>query len=564
MLHILGRQKRIHQLKDKELLEYFLNKYDNAKHVRETTMDSNWNRWAQMMDDNLWLGGIDPRSGSKIAQANELKSSIFTVLPYIIMEPPVIEIRAYNIKDIRMAAIWERVATYIDKQYDLFSEFMWAVYSALLYGNGILKLSYWTDVMIERPNWGSGLSEPFGTQRAAYAIETSLKTIYPDIRATKWLQQRYLFHTDSVHIDDVLDNPAYKSSAKKKVKPTDLPNKSSVSMPHQEVEKEYVEIIEAHDFRRGEIMVMVKDVDEFLYRGPEPYGIVPFENLEFMPRPNSVHGDSISQAVEGHVKSLSENLQFMNSMVGKAGVLKVLTKLGELRESDLAKLASNKDEIIPIVSSNLTDAVSVVDYGLAQKEFGFIQASNVIQQHIRSATGITQQERGVHEAGVETALEASMLKTASDVRNLMRKRMFSRFASRCVSKLLYIISREYPAAKLAEMSGIGPEFVPEINAGMPFDSTKFQVDYGMTAANSRNERLQNIMIFKQIVGEFANPVVLAKMAAEAMNFDFTDELMVLSSIGNNQPGTGGQVANAANSRLAQGQPGQEQGIALAG
>ena len=54
------------------------------------------------------------------------------------------------------------------------------------------------------------------------------------------------------------------------------------------------------------------------------------------------------------------------------------------------------------------------------------------------------------------------------------------------------------------------------------------------------------------------------MAAEAMNFDFTDELMVLSSIGNNQPGTGGQVANAANSRLAQGQPGQEQGIALAG
>lgn len=564
MLQILGRQKRVSQLKDKELLEYWHNKFENAEHARKIAMDSNWDRWARMIDDNLWLGGVDVQSGAKIAQANELKSSIFSVLPHIIMEPPVIEIRAYNLSDVRMAAIWERVATYIDRQYDLFTEFMWAVYSALLYGDGVVKLSYWDDSMIERSAWGSGISEPFGSQRAAYAINTLLKNMYPDIRATRWLQQRSMIYKDSVHIDDILDNPAYKSSAKKKVKATDVSKKIEYGMPHKDVEKEYANIYEVHDYRHGKMLIMAKDVDEFLYKGPEPYSINSFEILQFMPRPDSIWGDSISQAIENHVKTLSENLHSMNEMVGKASLLKVITQLGAFNEEALKKLASHSDEIIPIVSENLQNSALVLNYGLAQKEYIVLQAQATIKEHIRAATGITQQERGVHEAGVETALEASMLKTASDVRNLMRKRMFSRFASRAISKLLYIVSREYPAQKLAEMAGLGAEFAPEISMGMPFNSTRFKVDYGMTAANSRNERLQNIMIFKQIVGDFANPVVLGKMAAEAMDFDFVDELMVLSSIGNSQPGTGGAVANVANSRLAQGPPQEQQQLMAAG
>ena len=554
MLNLLGKPKRLRDLSERDQLEYWSHKFENAKHFREP-MDNKWKRWARMIDDEIW-GNND-----KIAQVNELKSVIFTILPFIILEPPVIEIRAYNIRDVEMAAIWERVATYVDRQYDQFSEFIWCVYSALLYGSGIAKLSYWDDILIERPTWGSGVTEPFGVNRAAYAVNNSITEIYPDVRAERWETQRYLIQTNFLHIDDVLDNQGYNKKAKSQVKPTYAAEKMDFSLPHVEQESEYVKVYEIHDFRNGKVMIMSDNNDKWLYNDVEPYGIVPYEHLAFMNRPKAVWGDSISQTIEGHVKAISENLQFMNDAVGKEGILKVLLKLGEWQETDIAKLNTNKDEIIPIISDNLDNALKVVDYNTAKKDFIFEQSMNSLREIIRSVTGVTQQERGVHEAGVETKFEASMLKTASDVRNQMRKRMFSRFASRSISKLLYLISREYSGARIAQMAGLDEQW--GYNIQTPFDATKFEVDYGMTAANSRSERLQNLMLFKNLVGDYANPVILGKMAAEAMNFDFVSEMMVLGSIGAGgggvPAGAGGAAAGVINSRLSpnQSQPMQD-------
>lgn len=553
------RKYRSHlKLKKPEELEYWKRRFKNASHKRRQEIEGAWARYARVMDDNLWRGGRLPDATEPV-DANELKPCIFSILPQVISEPPVIEVRAYAMRDIRMAAIWERVGEFIDRVYEEFDEMMWAVYSALLYGNGLVKIGYWDDALIDKPVWGSGLTEPFGTRRSAYAQSMELVEIFPDFRARRWKDIRYLIHQRPMHMDDLHANPAYEKAAVNKIKPSHTAEQLyEFKLPQDsDVENEYVLIQEIHDLPAGQVKIMETNCNKWLYHGSEPYGILPFENLMFFPRPKSVWGDSISQVVEKHTKRLSEYFTYLDREVSRAGLLKILYELGSIGEEDIRRLSDNNDAAIGVsnVSGRPADSVGRLDLGSTGKEYLQIQAMETIRSYIRGATGVTQQERGVHEGGVETALEAGMLKAASEVRNVMRQRMFSRFASRVFSKLLYIVSQQYSPERICQMAGLEPAFAHEIAAAGPFDATRFVVDYGMTALNSRNDRLQKLMVLQQLAGQFLNPATVVSMAVDALDLDFTDELMVYQSLAQGQLPAGAPqnaAAQVANSRVETG------------
>jgi len=311
------------------------------------------------MDDNLWLNQRLP-DGTSPSDVNELKPCILSILPYVILEPPVTDVRAYDPNDVQMAAIWGGVAEHIDKRLDLFSEFYECAYDALLYGDGVMKLGYWEDILLDRPLWGEGLTEPFGQSIGLHASHTPLYEIYPDMRKDRWNKMEYIIHSKAIHIDDVKSNPAYKQSIVKKIKPNLQDTMIyDVILQNKDMKDEYVAIQEIHDYRDGKVRVMAPGVDDWLAIENEPYGISPFEHLQFMFRPRTLWGDSISQAVQKHQKDISEITTYMVRALSREGIVKLLMRMAEWDEGSIVKLKSPYDEIIAVNAENLEAAAYV-------------------------------------------------------------------------------------------------------------------------------------------------------------------------------------------------------------
>lgn len=535
---------------------------------------ANWHRWASIIDDNLW-GGQKLKDGTTPAQDNELKAAMFAILPYIILEPPVIEVRSYSFDDTLPAFIWERVAETLETRLNLFETFTRVGYDGLLYGDGIVKIGIWEDMLISHETWGSGITEPFGTRYSGHISHTPLEEMYLDYRVNKWTEQEWIIHQFPRHIDDVKDNSVYDPKVTKKLEPHISAEKLyQIEIEEEDMRGEYVAIQEIHHFKEGQVKVMAEGANDWLYQGPEPYGIIPFGHLQFMFRPRVIWGDSISQVVEQHQKSISEAITYMNRAMARDGLAKVMVRLAEWNEEAIRKLESNEDEIIGINAQDLRNAVEVIDYKTASKEYNFVTGISLLKQIIRSNTGVAMQDRGQHEPGVETLGEVNMLQQASDIRNRMRQRMFSRFASEALGKLLFIISQTYTPERIAKLAGLSPipMYAQVISQMGPFDETRFQLDYGQTAMNSRNERIQKIMVFQQMMGpfmQFVNPVVFAKMATDALGFDWNTELMLYQSLnmmgtgGGGQGGQGQQQMQGPATQVAQSrmvQPQQQQGF----
>lgn len=533
-MRLFNGLKPDNKVDEKTLIERWLVRIERSQRARNP-QEANWNRWAKIMDDDMW-GGAVMTDGRVPEEVNELKSTIMSVLPAVILEPGVLEIRAYNVADIELAAIYERIGENLDKSLGLYKELMLNVYDAFLYGNGITKFGYWQDIMLDRPLWSGGLTGMFGDTMSAFAKHTSLLEVYPDYAAKDWDTQRYIIHEFIAHIDDIRENKEYNKKVVDKLTPGySLRDRRMGLMSDDDrwimEDSDYVLGYEIHDFVNRKIFMVVNGCDDdFLYEGPELYNISPFENLFFFPRPKGIWGDSISQAIERHVKSLSEAFTYMSDAVSKESVIKMIYNLAEVDPEQLKKLESPTSEWVGINSENVDGFARPLELGTSKTQYIMEVAINQLRETIRQASGVTQQERGGHERGVETKYEAQMLQGASEVRQQLRSEMFSQFCGRVFTKLLYIVSLEYPVQRLAKMAGLTDFYSYVLQGGVPFDSSRFQVRYGQTAANSRRDRMQKLSLFAQLAGPYMNPVTKMKLAADILDFDFTTEMVVLGDI----------------------------------
>ncbi|KKN55838.1 hypothetical protein LCGC14_0578290 [marine sediment metagenome] len=544
-----------------------------AKRSKQTAA---WIRYSNYMDDDLWRGTLLP-DGTEPMQVNELKSSIFSILPHILLEEPEINIRSYSPENAQAAMVWEAVAKYIDKQYDLFDELLRAAYDALLLGNGIFKFGFWDDALLNNPTYIGGPTESHNIERVAHASYTSLFTIYPDRGAKRWKEQRYLINVLPKFIGDLWQNDVYDKKVVKSLTPTLKDSEIYGYKPDVGTteEPEFVSIVEVHDFYLNKLRIFAlgqdkDDASGWLFNDVQPYNVAVWDNLQFFPRPFTIWGDSVSQIVEKQQKSLSEVMTYMGRSMQREGIIKILYDLAKIGENDRAKLSSNEDAFIGITAAggDLASALHVVDYKTAQKDFNFNVVMNKLQETIRIQTGVTQQEMGVHEPGVETKAEANMLKAASEVKNLLRRRMFSLFAERVVSRLLYIISVEYTPERICNMAGLNPQlYAPVVATFLPFNGRLFDVEYGNSAVNSRVERIDKLRVFTQLMAPYQqmiNPAIWLRMVTQTLDFDYDVELLIYNMLGqgpesqnqlNSIPGATNAGQNVLQSRVSQGNPG---------
>jgi len=161
---------------------------------------------------------------------------------------------------------------------------------------------------------------------------------------------------------------------------------------------------------------------------------------------------------------------------------------------------------------------------------------NIKEAAVRFLSGVTMQERGRHEPGVETKYEAAKLAEASSTRNRQRTLELNRFTARVMTKLLKIVSNNFHPTKICSMVGLGREKAHLIR---PFDRMNLIVKFGSTAMGARQEQMQRVMFVLQAASSLGiqlDPGGAMRLIMEAAGLEFR-ESMLLS--GQPQAGGGG-------------------------
>jgi hypothetical protein len=482
-----------------------------------------WRRWYNILDDSLYASAKNS-DGSDAVEVNELASIIETIVPNIILNPGRIEISAIKQENVNLAVIYEYIAKYILTHYNIKEQFIQAVVDTLTLGDSLIKVGYWLLPLVQDAQWRTGLTG-VGTA-SAFALHTPLFEFYPDYHVKKWSLQRFFIHEVWKHIDELKDNELFEKSQVDKLKPSQ--SELDVFDIHDNTgskRKEYVKLQEIHNLITGEMLVMSYDggPNSFLMRQPEEHPIIPFERLSFFPRPLNLWGTSVSQRIERHLISLSRMHSGLDSILRKLAVFKFLYD-GTKWKSEMVKLLKTaNDEVIPTIGPP-EGSYQVIDLGIASKQFVFDQAINLKLATIRSSSGVTSQQQGVAQAGIDTAFEVNTLQSAADVKNKMRLSIFEAFAQRVLEKLIYLVSVEYTSDRIAGMVGFDEDIIRQMNIP-PYDPSKYIVKYGESAVTANQDKLQKLMILQQS-GLPLNPVEYARQMVDALGLEWTDELII--------------------------------------
>ena len=487
-------------------------------------IEKRWRRYYAIVDDNLWAGARNT-DGSTAIEVNELGSIIETIIPNIILHPGKVEIRAINEEDIYKAVIYEYIGKYLLSHYNIKDQFMKNVYDSLVLGDSLIKVGFWTLPLVQDAQWKAGLAS--STTESAFALHTPLFEFFPDYHVNDWSLQRFYIHQVYKHIDEFIDNDMYDQKQVDKLKPDTT--ERDIFDPSNEMlnnKKEYIKVQEIHNLVKAEMYVMGYNYgcDDFLMEGPETYPLVPFEHLSFFPRPMNIWGTSVSQRIEKHLVELSRYHSGLSSVMRKIGVFKTMFDSTKIKPEVIKLLKTANDEALPIVGPP-SGAIETVDLGVSGRQFVFDQAINIKETTIRSMSGVTQQEMGVAETGVDTAFEVNTLKSASDIKNQMRLNTFEAFAKRVIEKLIYIVSVEYTPDRISQMTGIDSNVIEQLIE--PYNPGKYILEYGDSAANSNKERMNKLQwLLQSPLASAIDPSYAMQMAADVLGLEFTDEMLL--------------------------------------
>lgn len=550
------------RLTKEEEYAYWTEIYRNCVDSRRD-IEQQWVKYYNAVDDQLFVGRKNADK-SDVIEINELSSIVETIIPNIILKPGSVEVRAVNEEDIYRAVIYEYIAKYILRHYNIRDQFIRTVFDTLVLGDGLVKVGYWLLPLIQDAQWRAGMSSSsrsggfVDVGESAFALHTKLFEFYPDYHIDDWSQQRFFIHEVWKHISEFEDNDLYDKKVVKRLKPSlvekDLYSTTTGNFDFLK-KKEYVKVQEIHDLINAKMKIMSYDsgAGEFLYDNDVLYPIIPFERLAFGYRPMKIWGSSVSQKIYQHVKSLSKYHSALDSLLGKLGITKVLYNQALWKADMIKKLEASSDSVIGIAGPP-TGSYEVMDLGISSKQFVFDRAIALKEETIRSISGVTRSQMGEHDVGAKTAFEVNVLKGSADVKMAMRLELFESFASRVMEKLLYIVSIEYEPARVAQMTGIRADVVDGLM--QPYDPSRFVLSYGESAMEANNERLQKLT-FLLNSGLPLNPVEFGRIFMDALNLEYTDNL-ILPGIPMGKP----TPARAQQSDQNVSKPGnrQEQGI----
>ena len=489
-------------------------------------METVWKRWYNIADDAMWGKGS---KNINATQVNVIQSLLQNIIPNISFREGKTEIRAIAQQDIFSAAIYEKIIRYIVKKQHLAEEFMMVIFNALILGDGLLKIGYDMMPLLSEPQWNAGLATERGASPySVYGMEWPLFEFQPDYTVDRWRRQRFFIHEMDKHIDEVQDNPLYKKAQLDKVKPSRRTDEIFYTGDPDNVDKkkDYVPIQEIHDLVNAEMLIVAdkSGADDFLYRGPEPFGMIPMEHLFFFPRPMNVFGKGITQSIEKHIISISKMHTYMENILKKEALLKIIVDASKFGPKQRKELDKSEDSIIS-VPGDPKGSYEVINYGSASNQFAFERALGLKDQTVRNIAGAGRQQEGLHEVGVSSATESSILQGNADAINLWRSQRFADFAGRVLEKMLFIVTATYEPERIAKMVGYPVQAIaPFISE--PYDPSKFMLTYGQAALMDSAERRENFMIFMKLFGGAINPAIAVQIAADIFDLQYTDEMLV--------------------------------------
>jgi len=222
--------------------------------------------------------------------------------------------------------------------------------------------------------------------------------------------------------------------------------------------------------------------------------------------------------------------------------LKIMVDLSRWTKKDIDKLENSKDSVIGLAGMP-EGSYDIMQFGAASKDFVFERGIALKKGEIREEAGAGRQQQGLHEPGVRTATESTVLQENADTINKWRAFIFSEFAASVIEKMIFIVSVTYEPERIAQMVGYPVESIAPFL--QPYDPSKYVVSYGQAAMSELAERREKFMLFMQMFGQAINPAMALQMATDIFDLEYTDELLVPGQLlggGGTAGGGGGQPA----------------------
>lgn len=530
-----------------------------------------WNYWEQVYDDNLWGNASFEKRGrrnkqndrSYFPQVNELEAIVLNIVPSIHFYNPVFELQPIDESYRFSAQIYEFLATVLYETLGMYENIEETIIDTLILGGGIHKTGYFYEV--ETPSYQLGdatAGDPEVRDEMILSGWVSPISTLWDHRVSQWRDKRWFAEEIVKPVEEVKKSSLYKNTSDLEGTITSAEGLEGINRKVEKNKKgDLVRLVEIHDLAHSKILT-IADGHNRILRKDDDYGLELYDQLTFTPtRPKRVWGKSVVQSIEEHMISLAKAHYYLQSHSRRAGATKLLVEPSALSPAAIKKMESPKDiEIVPV--DGISQGAMVQELQLANVGADWYANINITEQVIRLMSGVTMQERGRHEPGVETAYEASKLAEASDKRNKYRIRKLNKFTADVMNKVLRIASDNFTAAKILSMVG-----VPEIHAFalLPFDKMNLVVKFGSTAIEARNEMLNKVLMLGQAaaqVGIQLNPTGYMKLVSEALGLEFRESMILAGD----QAGAavGGSPGQTPRSPAAGPQPRQAGGGALSG
>lgn len=528
-----------------------------------------WNYWEQVYDDNLWGNASFEKRTRKnrqndrtlFSQVNELESIVLNIVPSIHFYNPVFELRPIDESYRFSAQVYELLATVLYETLGMYENIEEAIIDTLILGGGLHKTGYFYEV--ETPSYQLGdatAGEPEVRDEMILSGWVSpIHTLW-DYRVKQWKDKRWFAEEIVKPVEEVKESTLYKNTSELQ---GTITSREGIEGIKRQVDKDkkgdLVRLVEIHSLSDSKIITIADDHNKML-RKDDDYGMELYDQLSFTPsRPKRVWGKSIAQSIEEHMINLAKDLYYLHSHSRMVGASKVMVEPSALSPEVTKGLESGKDlTILPIDGTSQGEMIKELKFSNVGADF--YSGINLGQQIIRLLSGVTMQERGRHEPGVETAYEASKLMEASDKRNKYRIRKLNKFTANVMTKVLRIASDNFTPARIMSMVGVPQEYAFGL---LPFDKMNLVVKFGSTAIEARNELLNKVMMLGQAaatMGIQLDPTGYMKLVSEALGLEFRESMILAGD----QAGAAGGGSAGQNPQSPAAAPRRAGGGALSG
>ena len=520
-----------------------------------------WNYWEQVYDDNLWgTQSFEKRgrkstqnSDSQYSQINELESIILNIVPSVHFYAPVFEMRPVYEQYRTSAMIYEVLASVLYNLLGMYENIEEIIIDTLILGGGVHKAGYFYEVETSAYQLGDATAgEPEIHEDMVFSGYVSPIDTLWDYRVKRWQDKRWFAEEIIKPVEEVKKSNIYSNT--KDLTGT-INSTNDIQTIKREIDRDrkgdLVRLVEIHSLSTGQIITIADNHNKIL-RKTDDYGIEIFDQLSFTPpRPKRMWGKSIAQSIEEHMIEVAKAQYYMMSHLKRSGLTKWGVEPHLFSPEMVKKLNSSVDgELIAI--DGISQGEPLKEIKGSQVGADWFAIKNMLHEQIRMLSGVTMQERGRHEPGVETAFETAKLAQASDKRNRYRIRKVNKFTEDIMDKVLRIVSDNFTPARIFAMVGLPSEMSFML---LPYDKMNLTVKFGSTAIEAREELLQKVAMMGQLAAQAGiqlNPQGYMKLVTEALGLEFRESMLLMGQPQDGGAGTGGIRSPATSSSVQQG------------